>query len=56
MKKYYSIRVVTAENRNEAINKVCYGDFDETDRLSDLVLTVEELIKFLKSDDHETTI
>lgn len=45
MKKYYSIRVVTAESYNEAVEKVREGNFDETDYLSDLVLTAEELIE-----------
>lgn len=56
MKKYYSIRVVTAENRHDAIDKVCDGNFDETDTISDLVLTIEELVQFLKINNNETTI
>ena len=43
MTKYYSIRVVIAESRDEAIEKVENNEFEETDSLCDKVLTITEL-------------
>ena len=40
--KYYSIRVVEADNLEEAVAKVMSEDFDETDPICDKVLTLEE--------------
>ena len=46
MKKYYSIRVVMADNREEAVDKVCNQEFDESDDLCDRVITADEMAVF----------
>lgn len=42
MKKFYSIRVVDANNIEEAIEKIENGEFDETYNMSDCVLDANE--------------
>ena len=42
--KYYSIRVVEADNLEEAVAKIESQDFDETDPICDKVLTLNELV------------
>jgi hypothetical protein len=49
MKKiYFSIRVVEAENFDEALEKIGYEDFLEEHPLCDMVLTIDELKEQLK--------
>ena len=43
MQKYYSIRVVQANNLSEAIREVEHANFDEEDTLCDRVLSSEQL-------------
>jgi len=44
---YYSIRVVKATSEKEAIEKIIYEDFDESNNICDKVLNKAELIKAL---------
>ena len=48
-KIYYSIRIVKAESRDEAIDKIIDGKFDETVAICDAVLTEEELLKAIEA-------
>ena len=54
--KYYSIRVVNADNKDEAIEQVEQGEFDESDPLCDEVLTEEELILRLQINKEQSYI
>lgn len=44
-KTYYSIRVVKALNKLNAITKTEQGKFEDTHPMADLILTKEELIE-----------
>ena len=41
MKKFYSVRVVEADNVNDAIDKVARGQFLEDDAMCDKVIEAE---------------
>jgi len=42
--KFYSIRVVRAKNKEEAIEKVISGEFDERDPVCDIVIPAKEVV------------
>ena len=46
MRKFYSIRVVKAESKEEAVEKVELNHFDESDPLCDKVVTLKELAEY----------
>lgn len=48
MKTYFSIRVVHANNKNQAVKKVIDANFDESHPLCDDILTDKQLTKYLK--------
>jgi hypothetical protein len=46
--KFYSIRVIEAENLEEAISKIQDGEFDDSTPLCDAVLTRDQLLENLR--------
>lgn len=48
--KFFNIRVVEADNFNEAIDKVRFGDFEEEDNLCDTIYTLEDLKQILDNE------
>lgn len=47
---YFSIRVIEAENEQEAFEKIMNEDFCETHELCDTVVTIDELKKHLNDE------
>lgn len=48
--KFFSIRVIEAEDFTEAIDKVQFGDFEQEDNLCDTIYTLEELKEILDNE------